>query len=64
METKMTGRGERVRLYNVWQYSRDFYTLLMSTTVRNDAYDASFLDTDIITEEEVWVEVPSNVVFP
>ena len=55
---KMSGTATKVRLYSVWQNSRDFYTLLASTTVRNEAYEIAVEETDIITEDEVWVEVP------
>lgn len=55
---KMSGTATKVRLYNVWQNSRDIYTLLMSTTVRNEAYEACTEETDTITEDEVWLEVP------
>lgn len=55
---KMSGTATSVRLYSVWQNSRDFYTLLMSTTVRNEAYEACTEETDVITEDEVWVGVP------
>ena len=58
MTIKMSGSATSVRLYSVWQYSRDFYTLLMSTTVRNDAYNACTEPTDLMTEQDVWIEVP------
>jgi len=56
-EPKMSGSATQVRLYNVWQNSRDFYSLLMSTTVREDAYSACE-EGDVMTEELVWVGVP------
>lgn len=57
-DIKMSNTAVRIRLYSVWQNSRDFYTLLASTTVRNEAYEIAVEETDIITEDDVWVEVP------
>lgn len=56
-DVKPIGTATRATLYSVWQNSRDFYTLLMSTTVRNDAYDACE-EGDVMTEDYVWVEIP------